>query len=59
MADDLLPLPLSPFEFYYWCDDRPDYPTTFPVELMFRGPLRRKAFAEALQVCLDRHPLLN
>ncbi len=59
MADDLLPLPLSPFEFYYWCDDRPDYPTTFPVELLFRGPLRRKELEDALQVCLDRHPLLN
>jgi hypothetical protein len=44
----LFPLPLTPFEYYYWCDDRPDYPTTFPIELTFSGllepdPLRRFA----------------
>ena len=31
----LFPLSLTPFEYYYWCDDQPDYPTTFPVELTF------------------------
>lgn len=59
MADKLFPLPLSPFEFYYWCDNRPDYPTTFPIELRFRGSLSRESFERALQVCLDRHPLLR
>ena len=35
----LFPMPLTPFEYYSWCDDRPDYPTTFPVELTFSGVL--------------------
>ena len=58
MADELFPLPLTPFEYYYWCDDRPEYPTTFPLELLFRGPLRREPLEAAIRVCLDRHPLL-
>lgn len=58
MAVELFPLPLTPFEFYYWCDDRPDYPTTYPLELMFSGPLRQDAFEVALRLCLSRHPLL-
>ena len=58
MASELFPLPLTPFEFYYWCDDRPDYPTTFPLELVFRGQLQREAMETAVRVCLDRHPLL-
>lgn len=58
MARDLFPLPLTPFEYYYWCDDRPEYPTTFPMELVFRGPLRREPLEAAIRVCLDRHPLL-
>ncbi len=58
MADELFPLPLTPFEFYYWCDDRPDYPTTFPMELVFRGPLRRDPLEAAMVACLARHPLL-
>ncbi|QEG35085.1 condensation domain-containing protein [Bythopirellula goksoeyrii] len=58
MADELFPLPLTPFEFYYWCDDRPEYPTTFPMELVFRGPLNRESLETAIHVCLDRHPLL-
>lgn len=58
MADELFPLPLTPFEYYYWCDDRPEYPTTFPMELVFRGSLRREPLEQSLHVALDRHPLL-
>jgi hypothetical protein len=58
MVGQLFPLPMAPFEFYYWCDDRPEYPTTFPMELVFRGPLRREPFEAALRACLARHPLL-
>lgn len=59
MSDDLFPLPLTPFEYYYWCDDRPASPTTFPIELIFRGSLDRTAFIEALRFVKARHPLLN
>ena len=54
----LFPLPLTPFEYYYWCDDRPDYPMTFPVELTFSGVLEREPFCRALAAVVARHPLL-
>ena len=54
----LFPMPLTPFEYYYWCDDRPDYPTTFPVELTFSGVLEHEAFCRALATVVARHPLL-
>ena len=40
----LFPLPLTPLEYYYWCDDRPDYPMTFLVELTFSGEVEREPF---------------
>ncbi len=55
----LFPLPFTPFEYYYWCDDRPESPTTFPIELVFRGPLQRTEFEQAIRSTVARHPLLN
>ncbi len=55
----VLPLPLAPFELYYDFDDGPDYPTTFPVELRFSGPLNRAWFERALGETVARHPLLS
>jgi hypothetical protein len=55
----VLPLPLAPFELYYDFDDGPDYPTTFPVELQFTGPLNREWFERALRETVERHPLLS
>ncbi len=54
----LFPLPFTPFEYYYWCDDRPESPTTFPIELIFRGPLQRPEFEQAIRLTVARHPLL-
>lgn len=54
----VLPLPLAPFELYYDFDDGPEYPTTFPVELRFSGPLNRAWFECALRDTVARHPLL-
>jgi len=59
VTDALFPLPLTPFEHYYWCDDRPVSPTTFPVELTFRGTIERARFEQALRSTIARHPLLN
>jgi hypothetical protein len=56
---NLFPLPLTPFEYYYWCDDRPDYPTTFPVELTFSGRLEAEPFRQAVAMIVARHPLLT
>ena len=54
----LFPLPLTPFEYYYWCDDRPEYPTMYPVVLDFAGVLQREPLERALggPAC---HPMLN
>ncbi len=55
----VFPLPFTPFEYYYYSDDRPDYPTTFPVELRFSGLLDRERFLTALRDTIARHPLLR
>jgi hypothetical protein len=59
MTDKLFPLPLTPFEFYYFCDNQPEYPTMYPVEMKFSGVLQRGAFSRALAAALERHPLLG
>lgn len=58
-SSDLFPLPLTPLEYYYLCDNRPDYPTAFPVELQFSGRLDHDAFQRALACVVARHPLLT
>lgn len=55
----LFPLPMTPFEYYYWCDDRPEYPTMYPVVLDFAGVLQREPLERALSAALARHPMLN
>lgn len=59
MKNVLFPLPLTPFELYYWADDRSDYPTTFPIELSFFGTLNEPAFRAAVLEAQRRHPLLT
>jgi hypothetical protein len=55
----IFPLAFTPIEYYYWCDDRRDYPTCYPLELRFSGSLNRDCFASAWAAALDRHPLLR
>ena len=55
----LFPLPLTPFEYYYWCDDRPEYPTMYPVVLDFAGVFQREPLERALVAALERNPMLN
>jgi len=55
----IFPLPLTPFERYYLSDDTRQYPTTFPVELRFSGPLQREPFLRAIEQAVERHPLLG
>jgi hypothetical protein len=57
--DSLFPLRFTPFEFYYLLEDRPDYPSAFPVYLESRGTLDREAFARAFRLAHVRHPLLS
>ena len=58
-AHVLFPLPFSPFEYYYWTDDRVDYPTAYPVDLTFAGRFDRAAFQAALAQAIARHPLVG
>lgn len=58
-VDEMFPLPITPFEYYYLCDDQAAYPTTFPIELAFSGELDRGALESALAAVLARHPLLT
>lgn len=53
------PLPLTPFEYYYWCDDRPGFPTMYPVEMTYSGVLQREPLERAFEAALARHPMLN
>lgn len=55
----IFPLLLTPFERYYLSDDTRQYPTTFPVELRFSGPLAREPFLRAIEQAIERHPLLG
>jgi hypothetical protein len=58
-SQSIFPLPLMPLEYYYWCDNRSDYPTTYPVDLHFSGRLDRSRLTEALAMTLRRHPMLT
>ena len=55
----VFPLPLTPFEYYYYLDDSLEYPTAFPIELRFSGTLSPDYFQAALDATLARHPLLR
>lgn len=58
-ADGLFPLRFTPFEYYLWLDDRPDYPAVFFIRLECRGKLDREAFEKAFYWAHERHPLLS
>lgn len=55
----MFPLPLTPFEAYYWYDNQPEFPAAFPLELRFSGYLDRDAFTRAVAAVVERHPLLT
>ncbi|MEX0978522.1 MAG: hypothetical protein WDZ48_06705 [Pirellulales bacterium] len=57
--ETVFPLPLTPFEYYYYLDDSPEYPTAFPIELRFSGMLSADHFQAALEATLARHPMLT
>jgi hypothetical protein len=57
--DRLFPLPLTPFEYYFQLEDRPDYPGVVPIELECRGHLDRAALEQAYCLTHARHPILS
>ncbi len=52
-------LPLTPFEEYMLCDDRPEYPMTGFFRLRFSGMLDREWVEAAIQKAIARHPILR
>ncbi len=54
----LFPLPFAPFERFLLQDERPGYPMTFYVEMVFLGKLNRAALEQAIVQAAARHPLL-
>ena len=52
-------LPLTAFEEYMLCDDRPAYPKTGVFRFRFSGRLNRPAFEAALDTAFQRHPLMR
>jgi NRPS condensation-like uncharacterized protein len=58
-TQNIFPLRLTPFEYYYLLEDRPDYPSVFYVRLECRGALDREAFERAFRFAHTRHPLLS
>ncbi len=55
----MFPLPLTCFEEYMLCDDRPAYPMTGVFRLRLSGFLDRNAFEAAVANAVERHPLLR
>ncbi len=53
------PLPLVPFEEYMLVDDRPAYPMSFFLKLIFSGEFDRVLLDAALRTAIERHPLLS
>jgi hypothetical protein len=55
----LFPLRFTPFEFYFFIEDRPDYPGVIPIEIETHGRLDSTALARAYELTHLRHPLLS
>jgi hypothetical protein len=55
----LFPLRFTPFEYYFLCEDRPEFPGVIPIELVARGRLDRAALERAYELAHARHPLLS
>jgi hypothetical protein len=58
-SDALFPQRFTPFEYYYYLEHRPNYPSVFPVRVECRGPLDRQHFERAFEQTHRRHPFLS
>ena len=52
-------LPLTVFEQFLLCEDRPAYPWSCFARMHFSGPIDHEAFESALRMVIPRHPLLQ
>jgi hypothetical protein len=55
----LFPLRLTPFEFFFLCDDRAAYRGIIPIKVDAEGALDREALEKAFVAAQSRHPLLS
>lgn len=54
----IFPLSLPPIDWLFYCDDHPEYPMVFYIEMEFSGTLDPGLLSDSLCVALSRHPLL-
>lgn len=55
----LFPQRLTSFEYYFYVDERPEYPAFFPIQLQWQGHLNRSALEQAYRMAHGRHPLIS
>lgn len=55
----LFPLRLTPFEFFFLCDDRAEYRGIIPIVVSAQGKLDEGALEKAFAIAQVRHPLLS
>ncbi len=58
-SDSLFPQRFTPFEYYYYVEHRPGYPSVFPIRVECRGRLERALFEKAFEQAHRRHPFLS
>ncbi len=51
--------PVGSFDHYFLNDDTNDYPANFFVRMTFDGTFDRALFVQAVDLALERHPLLH
>ncbi len=55
----IFPLGLTPFEYFFLCDDRPGYRGIIPIEVIATGKLDKETLDRAFRITQERHPLLT
>ena len=58
-SPSLFPLKLTPFEFFFLCDDRDAYRGVIPIEVIAEGDLDEEILDRAFSLAQIRHPLLS
>ena len=58
-GETVFPSPFTPFERLKLIDDRPTYPMTILIRMMFLGELQEAAFRGAIADTMANHPLLD
>lgn len=57
LNSDIFPIPLTPFELYFFWDGTADYPMLMEGAFHLRGNLQKSDFESAVRAALKKHPL--